>query len=183
MVFLLQVFGAIAALIWLPALTPLEIMEALLWGGGAVLIWLINYFFARRWVRQGIKLDPRGLEVHKMSWDLVAVEVPILEELVYRGLWLRGLGLFLPTTPALVITALVFMWDHKRPRAIGYDIALGLVFGLLTLQISLWASILAHGLWNANAQRLEKRRHAQHAAPPAPIMETPWEEILGRKAT
>lgn len=91
-----------------------------------------------------------------LDWVLIllptAVLVPVGEELLFRGLFLRGFLLRYGATPALALTSLLFALVHLNPWALmGYFIV-GWVLGWLVLRSgSVWPAIILHGAYNALA--------------------------------
>jgi membrane protease YdiL (CAAX protease family) len=91
-----------------------------------------------------------------MDWILIllptAVLVPIGEELLFRGLFLRGFLLRYGATPALALTSLLFAVVHLNPWSlVGYFIV-GWVLGWIVLRSgSVWPAVILHGSYNALA--------------------------------
>ncbi len=87
------------------------------------------------------------------SFFLGVVVAPLMEELFFRGLLLRGLLRRWPAVPAVVASALLFALFHANPWQFLAPLILGLFYGWLTVRSgSLWPAILAHALNNAIAQ-------------------------------
>jgi membrane protease YdiL (CAAX protease family) len=87
-----------------------------------------------------------------ISLLLVALLVPIVEELVFRGLLLGGLSRHLSFGWANAVQSGVFALVHvDSPRLLGY-FALALLAGWLVRRTgSLWPAMLLHALNNAVA--------------------------------
>ena len=82
---------------------------------------------------------------------LLAVAAPVVEELMFRGLLLRGLAGRMPGWAALVISSAVFAAVHFQPvQFVGLFVA-GLTFGGLALAYGrLGPAIMAHVCFNAS---------------------------------
>jgi len=85
---------------------------------------------------------------------IVVLVVPVLEEVLYRGLLLgaaRAAGL--PTWPAILAVSAVFAvmhWDHAAPHAVVGLFVLGVLFAMATVRTgSLVAATTMHVLFNA----------------------------------
>jgi membrane protease YdiL (CAAX protease family) len=89
--------------------------------------------------------DTAGL----MGLSLFAIIPPLCEEMLFRGLLLRGLARSFGAGIALVGTALLFAALHLKETQFVLMTFLGLYFGALSwLTGSLWPSILAHAINN-----------------------------------
>lgn len=79
----------------------------------------------------------------------VVLVAPVTEELLFRGIILRGLlGRFRPWT-AIVLSATLFAFMHMNPWQLIPPFALGLMFGWFYLRTgSLWPCIAGHALNN-----------------------------------
>lgn len=81
-----------------------------------------------------------------------AVLVPLGEELLFRGLLLRGFLLRYGAMPALALSSLLFAVIHFNPWGMVGYFTVGWLLGWLVLCTgSLWPSILMHGLYNTFA--------------------------------
>jgi uncharacterized protein len=86
---------------------------------------------------------------------VLLVIVPVVEELVFRGLLLQRWALRWGIRPALLASSLLFGCLHRNVNVIGLTM-FGLVMGLLYLKTrSLWVPILCHGINNAMVVVLE----------------------------
>jgi uncharacterized protein len=88
---------------------------------------------------------------------LLAVAVPLLEELVFRGLLLGGLSRHISFGWANTLQALLFATIHADPPRFLFYLAMGLAAGwLVRRHHSLWPAVLLHALSNGLAlfQRL-----------------------------
>ncbi len=81
--------------------------------------------------------------------------VPVVEELLFRGLLLQRWALRWGVRPALLGSSLLFGCLHRNVNVIGLTM-FGLVMGLLYLKTrSLWVPIVCHGINNALVVGLE----------------------------
>jgi membrane protease YdiL (CAAX protease family) len=77
------------------------------------------------------------------------ITIPVLEELVYRGIVCKQLDQWLGRLPAVVISALVFGMMHWNPVQFLYGFLVGLLLGLVYRKTDrLWVVMVAHGLTN-----------------------------------
>lgn len=74
----------------------------------------------------------------------------VTEEVVYRGIALRGLASY-GKNYAIVVSAFIFSLAHADPNQFVYTFLAGLVFGFVCLNYSIFASILLHIINNAFA--------------------------------
>jgi hypothetical protein len=106
----------------------------------AVAVEMARLFYARDasgWARVGLT---------------AAVLIPLGEELLFRGLLLRGFLLRYGPRNALVLTALLFAVVHLNPWSLPSIFLAGLLLGWLVLRTgSLWCAWLAHGVYNLTA--------------------------------
>ncbi len=81
----------------------------------------------------------------------LVVIVPICEELLFRGLLLRGLNHTYGAVPALLVSSILFGLSHLRlPTAILPAIVAGLILGLIALRTSsIWPPVALHAAVNA----------------------------------
>lgn len=87
---------------------------------------------------------------------LVALMVPILEELMFRGLLLGGLSRHLSFGWANALQAALFAVIHDDPRRLPFYFAMGLTTGWLTRKTrSLAPAIMLHALNNLIAFSLK----------------------------
>lgn len=91
--------------------------------------------------------------VHRLFFFVsIALLVPFLEEVFFRGFFYGALRNSLGVKPALFLSGLVFSVLHFSPAALAPIFFLGLVFGWLYEKTgSLWPAIVAHSLNNAVA--------------------------------
>lgn len=85
------------------------------------------------------------------TWTILALVVvaPVAEEIMFRGLFQRGLQHRLRPTPALLISSLVFAAIHVQVLTFPVLFVLGLEFGWLYQRTgSLWPGIVAHAVNN-----------------------------------
>jgi membrane protease YdiL (CAAX protease family) len=118
------------------------------------------------------------------SWVLAVAVAPVMEELLFRGVMLRGLLRRWPGPHAVLLTALIFALFHANPWQFVAPLVLGLFFGWLTLRSgSLWPAIFAHALNNATALTamalLRDGDAVQAAAGPGPSFGPLWLDLLG----
>ncbi len=79
--------------------------------------------------------------------------VPILEEVIFRGLILSRLNRALPGWLSVLLSALLFGVCHVHPLWMAYAFALGVVFGFMDLRArSIWPSLIAHSIFNGIGQ-------------------------------
>jgi membrane protease YdiL (CAAX protease family) len=79
----------------------------------------------------------------------VALAIPIGEELLYRGLFLRGFHLRYRPITALVLSAALFTITHFNPWAVVSIFLAGMILGWLYIKSgSLLPGIVLHGLYN-----------------------------------
>lgn len=80
---------------------------------------------------------------------MLVIVPPVMEELLFRGIILRGLlGRFRPGT-AVVLSATLFALTHMNPWQLIPPFALGVMFGWLYLRTgSLWPCVVGHALNN-----------------------------------
>lgn len=83
---------------------------------------------------------------------IVAVAAPLVEELFYRGLWLRAVERRWGTTLAVVMSSLLFGSIHFQPYDMPALVGFGLVAGVLTVRTGrLGPAIWAHVAFNLSA--------------------------------
>ena len=107
------------------------------------------------------RLEERATEIGPEPWQVVLMVValvvlaPLGEELVFRGLLLRGLVRRLSFWPAALVSAVLFAAAHPDaytiwPRAIALT-ATGLVLAWLYRWRGYWAAVTAHATVNGVA--------------------------------
>lgn len=75
--------------------------------------------------------------------------IPLLEELLYRGIICGQLDLWLGKFPAVILSAFLFGVMHFNLVQFIYGFLVGLVLGLVYLcKKKLWIVVLAHGITN-----------------------------------
>jgi len=95
-------------------------------------------------------MTPKGWKQILTALLALVVIVPICEELLFRGLLLRGLNHTYGAIPALLVSSILFGLSHFRlPTAILPATAAGLLLGLVVLRRgSIWPSIALHAAVN-----------------------------------
>ena len=95
--------------------------------------------------------DPDRLPQFALNVALIAIFVPIVEEVMFRGLGWSLLARF-GDWPATAITALLFALGHGLVRALPIFVAFGLGLGWLRSRTrSVYPPIVVHGVFNAIA--------------------------------
>jgi len=90
-----------------------------------------------------------SLPVLAAAFAVVAVAVPVTEEVIFRGLLYLPLRSELGVRPAAVIVAVLFSAVHLYPWGALRLAVLSVVFvALFEVSGSLWPAIAAHGLYN-----------------------------------
>ncbi len=98
--------------------------------------------------------------------SVAVIAIPLGEELLFRGLFLRGFLLRYGPVPALAFSSLLFAIVHLNPWGFVGIFLMGWLLGWLVLRSgSLWPSILLHGLYNLSSILLLK---ASFKEPPSP---------------
>jgi membrane protease YdiL (CAAX protease family) len=83
---------------------------------------------------------------------VIVVVAPLTEELLFRGLILRGLLQRYGTVPAVLLSAFLFALVHVNPYQFASAITMGVFLAWLFVRTrSLWPSIIAHALFNCHA--------------------------------
>lgn len=86
-----------------------------------------------------------------VSFVTVGVVAPVLEEMLFRGVLLRGFLEHYPTLPAILLSAVVFAGFHFTLSQLPIAFGLGCFVGWLYWKTrSLWPCILAHMFYNMN---------------------------------
>jgi membrane protease YdiL (CAAX protease family) len=96
-------------------------------------------------------MTPKGWRQILTTVLALVVIVPICEELLFRGLLLRGLNHTYGAAPALLVSSILFGLSHFRlPTAILPATVAGLFLGVIALRRgSIWPSIALHAAVNA----------------------------------
>jgi membrane protease YdiL (CAAX protease family) len=82
---------------------------------------------------------------------VLVVVAPLTEELLFRGLILRGLLQRYGTVPAVMLSALLFALVHANPYQFASAITMGVFLAWLLVRTrSLWPCIIAHALFNCH---------------------------------
>ena len=83
---------------------------------------------------------------------LAVLAAPVFEEILFRGIILRGLAITRGMVGGLLASALLFAVVHINPIQFPAAFLLGILLGLVFLRTgSLVASMVMHGLYNAGA--------------------------------
>ncbi len=86
----------------------------------------------------------------------VVLVAPVVEEFIFRGLIMTRLAQAMPGWLAAALSAAIFGLCHGHPVWFAYTFVLGVLFGLMDLQLgSIWPSILAHMVFNGVGQVLD----------------------------
>jgi membrane protease YdiL (CAAX protease family) len=86
---------------------------------------------------------------------LFAVAVPIVEELLFRGLLLDTLSETYGTWTSIIISSVIFAVLHIYPLSILNAFWGGMIYGYLRIRTnSLWPGIILHALWNGHLEIL-----------------------------
>jgi len=133
---------------------PLTEFEARhLWGGTwALLIFHIGVhavFVADLQASENDRKVARVLsETRGAGLYALVVAAAALEEILFRGAALRLLAFLVGTPLAVVGSAFLDAWAHKRPQVLAFDISTAIFFGLCALQYGLGWAILVHAGFN-----------------------------------
>ena len=85
----------------------------------------------------------------------VAVAVPIIEELLFRGFVLDLASESYGSWPSIFISSVIFGIVHLNPASVLNAFFLGMIYGYLRIRTnSLWPSIFLHSIWNAHIEIL-----------------------------
>lgn len=102
-----------------------------------------------------------GADIYSESFDalfssgisgllVICVVAPVVEEIIFRGVILRGLLSNYSKCDALIASATLFSLMHLNPIQLIPTLIAGIVLGWLYIKsYSLWPSIIAHMLFNA----------------------------------
>ena len=83
---------------------------------------------------------------------LICVVAPLIEEMMFRGIILRGLLCHYPPGTAIALSALIFAMYHLNIYQMPVALTVGVFSGWLYYKTrSLWPSILLHVFFNATA--------------------------------
>ncbi len=140
-------------------MAPRDVPVGLLWGAGAQLLMVPLIYIPIFWLvgREDLSAPARDLtdKAHGLGIALlvlvVVVGAPVVEELFFRGLFLRALGRQMATGWALVVSSLLFGVVHLMPLQFPALVAFGLLAGRLTqrsgrLGPAIWAHIAFNGV-------------------------------------
>jgi len=109
-------------------------------------------------------------------WPLLlfVVASPVCEEVLFRGIVLRGMAVRFGSAAAVGMTAVLFALMHQTLIQMALMLFLGVYFGTVVLLTgSLWPGIVAHAINNAAVLSLTHRYGQQLQALP-----TPWWMIV-----
>jgi len=136
-----------------------------------VLIGLSAWYLNLALVDALVEVGPEDVEtlqraVARPSLTLVLLAVAlapaVCEEVIFRGVLLRGLASRIPPAVALILSAVMFALYHVRPVQMLPTFTLGLAIGLLSLRAgSILPAMIAHFLNNAMA--IVASREESHA--------------------
>ena len=91
-------------------------------------------------------------DVRVLSFVIVVLAAPIVEEIFFRGFLFRGLLATRGLWPAALISAALFAATHLDPSLFGPAFIAGMLFALVYWRTgSVWPTILAHTAQNAIA--------------------------------
>lgn len=86
------------------------------------------------------------------SFLLICIVAPLIEEILFRGIILRGLLNHYPAPIAIALCAMVFATYHLNLYQFPVALAMGSFAGWLYYKTrSLWPAILAHSFYNSTA--------------------------------
>ena len=95
-----------------------------------------------------------------LLYILLAAGAPLVEELFFRGLLLRGLLARLPGIPSVLVSAVLFAVAHFELLQFAGLAAFGAVLGLLSWRSGrLGPGVVAHATFNAAALAASVRIH------------------------
>ena len=87
---------------------------------------------------------------------LLAVAVPIIEELLFRGLILDSLSESYGSWASIFISSVIFAILHIHPLSILNAFWGGMIYGYVRMRTnSLWPSIFLHSMWNGHIVLLQ----------------------------
>jgi len=82
---------------------------------------------------------------------LLAIAVPIIEELLFRGVILDSLSETYGSWTSIFISSVIFAILHIHPLSILNAFWAGMIYGYVRMRTnSLWPSIILHSLWNGH---------------------------------
>ena len=92
------------------------------------------------------------LKAGPLGFLYMCVVGPVIEEVIFRGVILRGLLANYKSGDALVTSAVLFSLVHLNPSQLFHTLIVGLVLGWIYMgSYSLWPSIVAHMSFNMMA--------------------------------
>lgn len=81
----------------------------------------------------------------------LAVVAPVVEELLFRGIILRGFASRYSHTKAILVSSLIFCLYHLNPYQFFSAFAVGLILGWIFVRTgSLWPCVVGHALYNSH---------------------------------
>jgi len=84
-----------------------------------------------------------------LGFIAICIVPPIVEEIIFRGIILRGLLSHYTPQQALLTSSILFSLIHLNPDQLFHTLVIGYFFGWLYIRsYSLWPSIIAHGVFN-----------------------------------
>ena len=87
---------------------------------------------------------------------LLAVAVPIIEELLFRGLILDSLSESYGSWASIFISSVIFAILHIHPLSVLNAFWGGMIYGYVRMRTnSLWPSIFLHSMWNGHIVLLQ----------------------------
>jgi membrane protease YdiL (CAAX protease family) len=105
----------------------------------------------------GLKLTTDFSDFFSLAIVLIlfAIAVPIVEELLFRGLLLDALSETYGTWTSIFISSVIFAVLHLSPIGILNAFWGGMIYGYLRIKTnSLWPGIILHALWNGHLEIL-----------------------------
>ncbi len=120
---------------------------------------------------------------------LLVVVAPLTEELLFRGLILRGLMQRYGTVPAVLLSTLLFALVHLNPYQFASAITMGVFLAWLFVRTrSLWPCVIAHALFNGqmivlpilhDTVGLQIRGYTGMPGDGSSVFQPPWFDALG----
>jgi membrane protease YdiL (CAAX protease family) len=105
---------------------------------------------------------------------VAVILIPLGEELLFRGLFLRGFYYRYGATPALALSAALFALVHLNPWGVVGIFIAGWVLGWLVLRSgSLWPAVMLHGAYNL-ASVLQLSAEGEGGSTLAALAAAPW---------
>ena len=110
-----------------------------------LLLWLINHFPVLDHV------SDYGFEKSQVgAFVLLVLVAPLTEELLFRGVFLRGFVARYGASRALLLSSTLFALAHFYPIKFLSTFAIGLLLGWLYLKFgTIWPGVMAHAMNNA----------------------------------